>query len=139
MHFVVLRCTTSKHCKLDDSYIHTVYNFLYTVPTLRELVIELNEVFDWYELGISLNVPIWELKKIKQLNGGVERYKIELFDFWLRNAETTTWETIICAVRELNQNLAKRLAAKLNQQKPHLSIGVTKTEGIIKNKNMLRI
>ena len=103
---------------------------MYTDLTLNELVFKLKKVSDWYKLGVLLDVPIWELKKIEQLNGGVEKYKTELFDFWLKNSEAPTWETIVNAVRQLDRNLAKRLAAKVHQQKPHLSTGVAKAEGI---------
>ena len=80
-----------------------------TVPTHKELLIELKEVTEWKELGLLLELPFYELKKIEQLNKGVEENKIELFDLWLKDAETPTWETIVCAVRKLYyRNLAKK-------------------------------
>ena len=56
-----------------------------------------------------MGVEVFVLEKIKQLNGGVEEYKIHLFVFWLKNAESPTWETMVRAVKELNPNLAKKL------------------------------
>ena len=95
-----------------------IRNFLYTVPTVKELIKKLNEISDWYKLGVLLDVPVWELKKIKKLNEEVEENKIELFHIWLKNAKAPTWETILCAVRQLDPNLAERLAGKVHQQKP---------------------
>ena len=105
---------------------------MYTVPTVQTLLIELNEISNWFQLGVHLDVPVYELKEIEQLNGGVKKYKIELFHLWLKKAKSPTWETVVYAVRQLDPNLAKRLAAKVHLQKPCLSTEVTEAEGTIK-------
>ena len=61
-----------------------------------------NEVSNEYKLRVLPDVLVWELKKIEQLNGEMENYKIKLFDVWLKNTETPI---IVCTLGQLDSNL----------------------------------
>ena len=83
-----------------------------------------------------MGVKTFVLKSIQQSSGEVDDYKIKLFDFWLKNAESPTWELIVCAVRELNPNLAKKLE-KDHLLKPQEEGTLLFAFGIIMNNSIM--
>ena len=94
-----------------DNFVRILI-LIFTVPTHKELLIELEEVTEWQRLGLLLDLPYPKLKKIEKQNKELEINKMELFDLWLRYAKPPSWETIVCAVRKFNPNLAEKIALR---------------------------
>ena len=73
-------------------------------PTLQQLLDELNKLDDWYVFGVRLNVPVSELRKIESNpKGSVERYKIDMLQYWLDNNVTASWKDVVRALEQTNQ------------------------------------
>ena len=78
------------------------------------LLKELKEVVDWEVLGLHLNVPAHELKKIRKqfFHEGVERCKAGMFELWLEQ-EPADWRTMTDALEKLDD--LNELARNLRQ------------------------
>ena len=79
------------------------------------MLAELNEVVDWYTLGAVLGVRVRKLREIQESNnqGGVQRWKIDMFQSWLDSTPTASWEDVIRALEQLDHlTLAARLRSK---------------------------
>ena len=77
------------------------------------LLEELQEVDNWFMLGVYLNVPVSQLNKIQSVHAqdGVERCKLEMLQYWLDTTMTASWKDIARALEHLNM-LSQ--AARLN-------------------------
>ena len=88
-----------------------------TVPTDQLLILELKEVTkDWELFGASLRIPPFKLETIKldDPNGGVENWKLKMFQFWLQyQQDDPSWKDVIRALKENNYI---RLAVKLSRK-----------------------
>ena len=71
-------------------------------PALRDLVVALREV-NWYQLGTQLDVPQEELERIEE-ERGVSRRLNMMLHYWLKNAETPSWEKIIKALERMKRH-----------------------------------
>ena len=93
------------------------------VPTVQLLIKELNDVDDWYMFGVILGVPVSQLKKIKSSNphGGVERWLVDMFDYWIKNSDPS-WREIFEALASLKR---RDLAAQV--EKKYLSSPIPAT------------
>ena len=60
---------------------------------------------DWKLFGVSLDVPVENLDTIKlnDPHGGVENWKMEMFQFWLRSKPDASWKDVVQAL-ELNRH-----------------------------------
>ena len=86
------------------------------VPTEQLLLKELKEVTDdWKVFGVSLGIPGRKLKSIvtEDPNGGVENWKLKMFQFWLQYKPDASWEDV---VRALEDNDYCNLAATLSKK-----------------------
>ena len=93
-------------------------------PTVQLLLAELSEV-DWYVIGAALGVPVPTLREIQASNsqGGVQRWKIDMFQTWLDSTPNASWENVIRALEQCGRvTLAVRLKSKYIRQQ--LSTGV---------------
>ena len=73
-------------------------------PTLQQLLDELNKLDDWYVFGVRLNVPVSELRKIESNpKGGVERYKVDMLQYWLDNNVNASWKDVVRALEQTKQ------------------------------------
>ena len=69
---------------------------------------------DWITVGVLLGVPVKKLKTIKldDPHGGVENWKFEMFQFWLRYKPDASWRDVVQA---LKQNDYISLAARVKR------------------------
>ena len=83
-----------------------------TVASLKDLVSELQEVTDWYYLGLCLGVPFTELQSIKQDYWHIEERKREVLLAWSEQ-ETPTWVKVVNVLVEMKKMpLAQQIAQK---------------------------
>ncbi len=84
--------------------------------TLHDLVIELEEVVDWFLLGVHLEVRDSDLMAIKEthlLSRDVNGSKIDLFTTWLRTSHHPKWFSVVRALMGIRMEaLARKLAVK---------------------------
>ena len=81
---------------------------------MQQLLHELENITDWFPFGVCLGVPVAELQKIEASHHGeVERCKIEMLQYWLRNSQNTSWEDVLHALELSNEHL---LASRLKRQ-----------------------
>jgi len=91
------------------------YFLLDSPPPLSDLVNELQEVTDWFYLGMCLRVPLATLMNIRESQGNVEAYRREMLDAWMKE-ENPTWSKVVTALKEMKLTaLAKRLASKFGK------------------------
>ena len=81
-------------------------------PSVHLLVKELKEVKDWYVFGVALDIPVRQLNAIQSSNphGGVERWLVDMFEYWLNSNPDASWKDIIQALEQTDQLV---LAAKV--------------------------
>ncbi len=81
---------------------------------LKNLLNELECIDDWQGIGIQLEIPLGELKIIKQeCHGKVEECKRELFYKWLSRVRNPTWSQIVEALRQMKlNNIAEKIEEK---------------------------
>ena len=81
--------------------------------SLRELVETLEEVVQWFQFGIHLGIPYYELSIIKAEHElkGVRRCKTEMFHLWLKSTPGAKWSTIVKALVKAGMgDLAHKIA-----------------------------
>ena len=67
---------------------------------------KLKRVTDWHTLGIHLDIPSYELDKIRQqflAAEGVERCKSEMVHLWLKTTVNASWADVAVALEKLNE------------------------------------
>ena len=73
-------------------------------------------VDDWKVFGVSLGVPVRKLNAIKlnDPNGGVDNWKLNMFQYWLQSqSDDPSWKGVVQALEENNYfNLAATLSRK---------------------------
>ena len=82
---------------------------------LKQILIDIKEVTDWYFLGIQLEIPTSHLQHTeKNYGSNAERCKIEVIDFWLRNVQNFTWNKLAQAIEGMggHANVVQTLKAK---------------------------
>ena len=64
-------------------------------------------VDNWKVFGVSLGVPAAKLDSIKldDPNGGVENWKLKMFQFWLQFKIDASWKDVVRALKENNHIL----------------------------------
>ena len=70
------------------------------------LLSKLKRVTDWHTLGIYLDIPVYELDKIRQqflAAEGIERCKSEMVHLWLKTTVNASWADVAVALEKLNQ------------------------------------
>lgn len=83
-------------------------------PTLKALTNELKSVWNWYTLGVNLDLSYSLLKRIERsCLGDSERCRIEMLDHWLQNTTNPTWEAVIKALYLMDEHkVAKQILRK---------------------------
>ena len=82
-----------------------------SVPKLKDIISNIKDISNPYELGIHLGIDEHELDKIERnFPRDVERQKLEAIKYWLRNFDCS-WETLADAIESMrcHSNLVKRL------------------------------
>lgn len=82
---------------------------------LSELLSELKEVDNWFDLGVYLKVPDHKLREIGQDYSDVEECKIEMILLW-RQQSSPTWPAIVNALSDIGMHkLAVKIAEKYGE------------------------
>ena len=95
-------------------------------PTIAEFADELASVSDWYDLGIFLGLPTYELDTISRYYSreDVMRCLIEMYKCMAKGGELPSWEEISAALRAMNNNrLAQNITSRYiqsSQQDPSI-------------------
>ena len=106
------------------SAANSLYHFLSTltillcpVPTLRDLVRELQSVNNWITFGLCLGVEIEKLNVIEMERSTIEDRRTKMLEEWQNNV-IPTWPAVVQALMEIGkQCLASRLAQKHGELK----------------------
>lgn len=70
-------------------------------------------VYSWETLGIKLGLQMHQLEKIRQdCQGDLEMCKNRLFDLWLRQSVDPSWENVVMALEQMEEN---NLASKIRR------------------------
>ena len=70
----------------------------------------LKEITKPYQLGMYLGIETYELEKIEEnYPRDIERRKIEVINYWLRNSSDHSWEALASAAEKIggHGNLVK--------------------------------
>ena len=84
-------------------------------PEIHQLLEELKPVDNWYLFGVKLEVPVYELNKIKasEAQGEIELYKTHTFRYWLNSNPNASWKDVVRALEQIdNLLLASQVKAK---------------------------
>ena len=84
---------------------------LYVCAELKDLINELQEVTDWYLLGLCLGLSESRLQEIKQDHRTNDEWRREVLATWARQ-EKPTWSKVVSALMEMggHQVLASQIA-----------------------------
>ena len=85
-----------------------------TTLTLRNLATELQEVVDWYRVGLSLGIKSYQLEEIRiNRMGDAMHCKLSMLDSWLRGDVEASWSKLAGALEESNHSfIADRIREK---------------------------
>ena len=83
------------------------------VQSVKNLSSELKTVTAWYNLGINLGLPTYELHKIECDYQGNDRRMLAVLELWLRHTPNAAWEILVDALEEMGEN---RVAENIRQQ-----------------------
>ena len=100
-------------------YSWTVYHsFFYSgPPTLHQLLEDLNEIVEWYQIGIHLDIPKADLEGIKRESDEVKDCRSKMLSTWFQSNHNPTWATIITALATIGRrNLAYKMALKYGEK-----------------------
>ena len=87
--------------------------YLHSVPELRELENQLQDVIDWIPFGLYLGIKMEELKIIeKNYPKDLKRCRTEMFYEWQKKV-TSTWSAVVQALMGIGM---RRLASELAQK-----------------------
>ena len=84
-------------------------------PKIQQLLEELKPVDKWYLFGVKLNVPVYELNKIKssEAQGAIELYKTHTLQYWLNSNPTASWKDVVRALEQIDH---LRLASQVKRK-----------------------
>ena len=76
---------------------------------------ELQEVSDWFGLGLYLDIPAEELRTIKYepTLRRIQDFRTEMFSVWMKKLPKPTWPCVVKALIEIGrERLARKIALK---------------------------
>ena len=83
--------------------------------TLATLCLELQDVSNWYELGLHLDIPQAELDNIKYnntLHAPLE-FRREMLTVWMKKLPEPSWSRVVKALMKIKEDrLAHNIARK---------------------------
>lgn len=82
--------------------------------TLLKLCMELQDVFDWYGLGLHLGIHPRDLENIKhnKLHSPLE-FRREMLSVWMKKLPEPSWSRVVKALMEMGmERLASNIARK---------------------------
>ena len=94
-------------------------------PKIDELIDGLDEVTNWFHLGVYLHIPYHKLTEIESKNKGLVRCKIDLFNTWLSQNPNASWIILIDALKKMDENnTVAKLQIKHMKQSPNFPQGI---------------
>ena len=88
--------------------------------TLKDLVTQLDEVVDWFKLGILLDISSSKLKRIRADHRETNACKTEMLVMWMEQTTNASWTTVVRALVEIRmETLAQNIAAKYGESVLH--------------------
>ena len=91
-------------------------HFFSTVLLLKDLINELQDVIDWFYLGMCLKVPIPTLLTIKQDLRNTDECRIKMLTAWMNQEEEPAWSKIVAALHEMKKTaLAEQISSKFGR------------------------
>ena len=79
---------------------------------MDDLLTELEEVTDWFTLGVWLDVPTPRLTAIRNDHTDTNQCRLEMLIAWSKQ-EVPTWRRVVCALGEIGMTkLAIAIAKK---------------------------
>ena len=84
------------------------------MPSLLDLMSQLEEVVDWFHLGLCLGVPQHEMLIMeKSQRGDVKDCRTGMLTWWLQHGTQRSWTSIVRAVEGIKMEaLARKIATK---------------------------
>ena len=74
------------------------------------LVMDLNDVVQWFSLGVFLGLPVHELERLKRTHGSCKDCLVETLDLWLKGGPGDYSDLLsavqFCGLSDLAQSLA---------------------------------
>ena len=85
--------------------VHTRLYFCIGTPTLQQLLKVLKQLENWFVFGVTLGVPVPQLKKIEASYSQreLERCKIDMLQYWLDNNVLPLWNEVALALEQTDQ------------------------------------
>ena len=81
------------------------YTLIDTPLTLKNLLNALVDIYEWYTLGIELNIPHYVLKAIEEKYlRDTQRCKSEMLATWLQREPHASWQKILEALWKMQHN-----------------------------------
>ena len=83
--------------------------------TLAQLNLELQEVSEWFSLGLYLGIPEAELTSIKHepTLRSLQQLRTEMLTVWMRRLPVPSWSRVVKALMEIGrETLAHKIALK---------------------------
>ena len=82
---------------------------------LKDLVNELQEVTDWFALGVYLGLEMSTLESVRTDSMGVDECRRNMLGIWMREQEAT-WSKVVHALVEMKMyHLAVQIASKYSK------------------------
>ena len=106
---------SSMQVSVANTFLHSMKLNIYppTVLLLKDLVNELQEVIDWFYLGMCLKVPIPTLLTIKQDLRNTDECRIRMLKAWMNQEEEPAWSKVVAALHEMKKKaLAEQIGSK---------------------------
>ena len=82
---------------------------------MKLLDMELQEVSDWFGLGIHLDIPPADLDNVKHniTLCSPQEFRTEMFSVWMRKLPEPSWSRVVKALMEIGrETLAHKIARK---------------------------
>ena len=82
---------------------------------MKLLDLELQEVIEWFSLGLYLGIPPAKLYDIKHDNTlhSTQDFRTEMFSVWMRKLPEPSWPRVVKALMEIGrERLAHKIALK---------------------------
>ena len=71
---------------------------------LKDLVVAVKEITDWYGLGLQLCLPVHILKKIRS-NPDIDNRMSDMLYEWLQYDPEASWEKLAAALETIDKNV----------------------------------
>ena len=77
---------------------------VYVKIELKDLVVAVKEITDWYGLGLQLCLPVNILDKIRS-NPDIDSHMRDMLHAWLQHDPEASWEKLATALATIDKNM----------------------------------